>query len=366
MAAQIKVAVGMSGGVDSSMAAYLLKSQGYAVTGLTMRLWRGGRTPVGAGKRGCYGACEEEDIAAVETICRIMDIPHHTIDLIQEYEQAVLSNFSSEYLLGHTPNPCVLCNQLIKFGALIEYAHASGVEFDFFASGHYAQIEKDEKSGRYLLKKGVDLRKDQSYFLYRLSQTQLAQAMFPLGKFTKEQVKKMATEAGFGELADKPESQDFIDGGEYQRLFGKAESTPGRILDEQGYRLGNHNGISHFTVGQRRGLNLGGSPQPMYVLRINAVNNDVIVGPKQSLAVRCLTANRLNWIAFEHLQEPLKARARLRSHQAEEPCEIIPLAADQVEVHFDTPHYSAAPGQSVVFYINEIIIGGGIIQKTER
>lgn len=360
---KITIAVGMSGGVDSSMAALLLLREGHEVIGLTMRLWQGGRQAFGSRRSGCYGASEEEDIAAVEETCQKIGIPHHTIDLVKEYEQAVLRNFSSEYQAGRTPNPCVLCNQFIKFGALLDHARASGIAFDRFATGHYARIEKDESSGRFLLKKSADLIKDQSYFLYRLSQEQLAQTLFPLGNLSKAQVKGLATDAGFGKLADKPESQDFIDSGEYQSLFVKAESRPGRILDEHGHQVGSHDGIHRFTVGQRRGLNLGGSAQPLYVLRIDAQTNEVIVGPKKRLAVRRLIASQLNWIAIKGINEPLKARARLRSRQAEELCEVMTLGGDQVEVRFDQPQYSAAPGQSVVFYQDEVVVGGGIIQK---
>ena len=305
----MKIAVGMSGGVDSSMAALLLLQQGYEVIGLTMRLWQGGGQAGGSRRSGCYGASEEEDIAAVEEICRKIDIPHYTINLVKEYEETVLRNFSSEYLAGRTPNPCVLCNQFIKFGALLEHARASGTIFDRFATGHYARIEKDEKSGRFLLKKAADLKKDQSYFLYRLSQAQLAQTLFPLGEMSKERVKTMASEAGFGYLADKAESQDFIDSGDYQSMFLQQESKPGRIVDEQGRQVGRHDGIHRFTVGQRRGLNLGGSAQPLYVLHIDAQSNEVIVGPKIRLAVRQLTASQLNWIAIEGINEPLKAMA---------------------------------------------------------
>ena len=357
-----KVAVGMSGGVDSTMAAYLLKESGHEVVGITMRIWKGDAKNLGSMKRGCYGSGETHDIADAEMACQRLGIPHHTLDLAQEYETAVLKNFSSEYLAGRTPNPCVLCNHFIKFGALLERAHASSIQFDFFATGHYARIEKDAQIQRFLLKKAADLKKDQSYFLYRLDQSQLAQTLFPLGETTKTQVKALAQKAGFADVAEKPESQDFIDSGEYQQIFSSTDPKPGRILDLQGRQLGSHNGIFNFTVGQRKGLNIGGSPQPLYVLRIDALNNDVIVGPKESLAVDRLTAGFLNWIAIENLQKSQKTRARLRSRQLETQCEIFPLDEKTVEVRFEQSQYSAAPGQSIVFYQEDVVLGGGIIQ----
>jgi tRNA-specific 2-thiouridylase len=360
---KLKVAVGMSGGVDSTMAAYLLKESGHEVVGITMRIWQGESNYLGALKSGCYGPGETHDIADAQMACQRLGIPHHTLDLAQEFKAVVLKNFSSEYLAGRTPNPCVLCNHFIKFGALLERAHASGIQFDYFATGHYARIEKDELSQRFLLKKAADLKKDQSYFLYRLEQSQLAQTLFPLGESTKTQVKALAQKAGFAEIAEKPESQDFIDNGEYQQIFSSADPKPGRILDLQGRQLGNHQGIFNFTVGQRKGLNIGGGSRPLYVLRIDAQNNDVIVGPKESLAVNHLTAGFLNWIAIETLQKPMKARARLRSRQLETLCEISPLKENSLEVKFDQPQYTAAPGQSIVFYQEDVVLGGGIIQK---
>jgi tRNA-specific 2-thiouridylase len=363
---KLKIAVGMSGGVDSTMAAYLLKESGHEVVGITMRIWQGESTDLGAMKSGCYGPGEIHDIAEAEDACQRLGIPHHTLDLTREYEAAVLKNFSGEYLAGRTPNPCVLCNHFIKFGALLERAHASGIPFDYFATGHYARIDKDALSQRFLLKKAADLKKDQSYFLYRLEQPQLAQTLFPLGAITKTRVKEQAKEAGFADAAEKPESQDFIDSGEYQQIFSSADPKPGRILDQQGRQLGSHSGIFNFTVGQRKGLSIGGSPQPLYVLRIDALHNDVIVGPKESLAVGRLTAGFLNWIAIESLKEPTRAKARLRSRQVETLCEIIPLADTSVEVRFDQPQLSAAPGQSIVFYQEDVVLGGGIIQKVNH
>lgn len=356
----------MSGGVDSTMAAYLLKNEGYVLEGITMRIWQGGDDARDIRRSGCYGPGEVYDTQLAQQACERLGIPHHVVDLTQEYRSEVLNNFSREYLGGRTPNPCVLCNPLVKFGALLEKAEGLGINFDFFATGHYARIALDQAQNRFLLKKGLDPKKDQSYFLYRLNQDQLKRSLFPLGEFQKGQIKELAQETGFADIADKPESQDFIDGGIYGSLFSDTEKKQGEIVDLDGNVLGRHNGIINFTVGQRKGLSLGGSKEPLYVLRIDAPKNQVVVGAKDQLAVDRLTAFYLNWIAFDRLESPMAVSARLRSHQKEIACVLLPQGQDRADVLFNSPQYSATPGQSVVFYQGEIVLGGGIIQSTHR
>ncbi len=360
------VAVGLSGGVDSAMAAYALKQQGYTVIGLTMKIWPGGEMPTARGKSGCYGPGEEHDLSAAAGICQRLGIPHHTIDLVREYQRSVLDDFSQQYLAGFTPNPCVLCNQFVKFGALLERARESGIQFDQFATGHYARLGFNSVNGRTLLLKAADPKKDQSYFLYRLRQEQLTQVIFPLGEFTKQQVREMAIEAGFDDLANKPESQDFIDGGDYQTFFGSAPAKAGRIVDVNGKELGHHAGIQLFTVGQRKGLRIGGSAEPLYVATIDAASGDVTAAPRAWLAASELSVGMLNWIAVENLDHPLRAAARVRSRQQEAPCLLTPAEKGTLVVRFDQPQYAAAPGQSVVFYDGDLVLGGGIIPSIRR
>jgi len=362
----LKIAVGMSGGVDSTMASHILKNQGHEVIGVTMRIWSGESAEKEAVRSGCYGPGEINDTRVAKSVCERLGIPHHVVDLSQEYRSNVLDTFSKEYLGGRTPNPCVLCNPLVKFGALLERATSLGIDFDHFATGHYARIEYDEKLKRFLLKKAVDQKKDQSYFLYRLGQSQLERSIFPLGEYSKEQVKALAAEAGFSDIAEKPESQDFIDGGIYGSLFPESERKKGEIIDLEGKVLGYHEGIINFTIGQRKGISIGGNKEPLYVLGIDAQKNQVMVGPKDRLAVDSLTANFPNWIAFDKLETQMEISARLRSHQKEIPCIISPANEGSVEVRFLQPQFSATPGQSIVFYHDDAVIGGGIIQTTHK
>ncbi len=349
-----KVIVGMSGGVDSSVAAALVKQQGYTVTGVTMRIWP--REPAtGKGRHGCYGPEEEQDIEDAKRIAQKLHVPLHVIDLAEAYRAEVLDYFCSEYLAGRTPNPCVRCNRRIKFGALLDRAASMGLEFDYFATGHYARLEKDEKSGRQLLRRGKDSRKDQSYFLYNLTQGQLSRSLFPLGNYMKAEVKQICREMGLG-VEEKQESQNFVCG-DYSSLFSKPLEA-GPIVDKKSRVLGHHRGIVFYTVGQRHGLRIG-SRQPLFVTAIDAEKNAIVAGPKEDLYVMEQKVRDLNWIAVESLKGSREVRARVRStHQGYKA--VISALACGVNVVYSEPQIGAAPGQAIVFYDGDVVLGGGI------
>jgi len=311
--------------------------------------------PSGA-RHGCYGPGEEDDIADAAKVAGKLGIDYRVIDLSSEFKTEVLDYFCREYKCGRTPSPCLMCNSLIKFGRLWSAAAESGIEFDCFATGHYARCERDPRSGRYLLKKGKDLRKDQSYFLAFLKQEQLARIMFPLGGHTKREVRSIASELGL-EVRDKPESQDFI-GFDYHAILG--EMPPGPITDAGGKRLGTHRGLGFYTVGQRKGLDLSGGPY--YVTRIDAETNAVIVGRKEDLLGSELVASRLNWIAIEQPSACMKLTAKIRYQHAGAEAEVVPLEGDRVKVRFSSPQSAMAPGQAIVFYEGPTVVGGGIIE----
>jgi len=355
-----KVLVGMSGGIDSSIAAYLLKKQGYQVSGVTMSLWKEGRPFHGdATKDACFSPNKQEEIDKARAICDSLGMTHTVLDISDLYESTVLKNFRDEYLGGRTPNPCIWCNQKIKFGAMVEYARAAGLEFDYFATGHYARIEFE--SGRYCLKRGLDPLKDQSYFLYRLSQKQLAGTLFPLGSMTKKDVRQIDVELGL-HPEGQSESQDFYSGS-YSDLLG-VEPTPGDIVDTQGRVLGRHNGIWNYTIGQRKGLGVS-APRPLYVISLDVAHNRVVVGYEENTVNTVVRAVSLNWVSIDELPAPIHASAKIRSTGTPVSCEVHIDSQDRLCAVFDVPVKAATPGQSLVVYDNDKVLVGGIIDSVD-
>ena len=359
MIEKMRVAVGLSGGVDSSVAAAQLKKDGHDVIGITMAIFDGSLAIKESHKHACYGPGEKEDVEKAASVCRKLDIPFHVIDLKAEYRCYVLDYFRDEYLEGRTPNPCVICNKKLKFGFLLEKAKRAGIRFEAFATGHYAAIV--EAGGRHLLKKALDGSKDQTYFLYTLTPKDLSRILFPLGGVTKEQVREMARSIGLDTAGD-PESQDFIAGGDYAALFTKDEIKEGDIVDEKGDILGKHRGIVHYTIGQRRGLGIA-ARQPLYVVKIDAETNRITVGDRENSFSEGLIATDLNLLTLEKLDRPYNVNAKIRLNHREAAATVFPLEDGKVKVLFEAPQMSVTPGQSVVFYTGDIVFGGGIIEQ---
>jgi tRNA-specific 2-thiouridylase len=357
-----KVIVGLSGGVDSSVAAYILKQQGFDVTGVTMSIWDGKPGQIPSGKHACYGPDENEEIAEARELAGILDIPYRVFDCSQRYKTLVLDYFRQEYLSGRTPNPCIKCNQLIKFGMLPEVARMEGLNFDYFATGHYAVVEWDDHRKRYLLRKGLDARKDQTYFIYRLTQQQLSKVLFPIGKMTKQEVREMAAKINIP-LSEKEESQDFYSG-DYKDLLDVKE-MPGDIVDCNGTVLGKHNGIWNFTIGQRKGLGIAYS-EPLYVISLNKDKNTVVVGTHKEVMSSSFLVDDLNWIAIGSLEEPMEVEVKIRSAHNAVGAHIEPFGKDSVKVTFHLPNDSITPGQSAVFYQDDRVVGGGVIKEVAK
>lgn len=356
----MKILIGMSGGVDSSVVAYLLKDQGYEVIGATMSIWdKSINFTLKNSTDSCFSAHEKEDITSAADICRRLGIKHHVVDCSEQYKKMVLDNFKSEYKAGRTPNPCVMCNSYIKFNAFIEQAKADGLLFDKFATGHYAQIIQNQDNGRYAIKRGVDATKDQSYFLYRLNQQQLSTTLMPLGAYTKKQVRSLAKEFELP-VFDKPDSQDFYSGDINDIL--QNEPQTGNFVNKDGKVLGEHKGYWNYTIGQRRGMGIA-AERPLYVIGINKEKNEVLVGFEEECAKNGLLADNLCWSAIENLTESIECEAKIRSAQQPVDVRVTPCENNSVRVEFFSAQKAVAAGQSVVFYKNDIVLGGGIIKS---
>ena len=342
----MRVAVAMSGGVDSSIAAALLKKAGDDVFGIHMRLWPD----------------RAQTIADLEHTCQILDIPFHQLDLEGEFQHLVIDYFCCEYGLGRTPNPCIRCNQEIKFGFLLERALAMGA--DFLATGHYARIERSADG--YRLLRAIDRSRDQSYFLYTLGQSQLEHLLFPLGELSKQKVRKLAAKLGLP-VNNRRDSQDicFIPDNDYRSFIsGHIPLKEGEIVDITGKVLGRHGGLALYTVGQRHKLGLNSNKQ-QYVLRLDAENNRLVVGSRDQLLSNRLTANSLSWVSGEVVKEPLSITAKVRYKAPEVAAKLQPVDG-RAEVRFTKPQSAITPGQSVVFYQGDEVLGGGVIDAVLR
>ncbi len=345
-----KVVVGMSGGVDSSVAALLLKKQGYDVIGVTMQIWQEEDSCQIEENGGCCG------LSAVEDARRVADtigIPHYVMNFRDIFKEKVISNFISEYMIGRTPNPCIVCNRNMKFGMLPKLAEKE-IGFDKFATGHYARIV--ERSGRLAIASAADEGKDQSYFLWGLSQEQIARAMFPLGTLSKGEVRNIAREAGLP-MADKQDSQDFYSGDSNELL--DTEDRPGDIVTTDGKKLGRHRGYWHYTVGQRQGLGIGGGT-PFYVVRIEPCRNEVVVGRREDAVASSLVVCDLNWQGIAETAEPVTGFVKIRSTGRP----IGPVTLENGVLRASCDLFGVAPGQSAVLYgADGTILCGGIIEK---
>ena len=363
------IAVAMSGGVDSSTVAAMLRSEGHNVVGLTMQLWNQRRLASHPGMPEAVQGrcCSLDDVYDARRVAEKIGIPYYVVNHEERFERDVVRPFVQDYLSGRTPIPCSLCNNHLKFDQLITVARQIGA--DSVATGHYARVEHDDESGRWLLKRPADSSKDQTYFLFGLTQEQLSRTLFPLGGMTKPQVRELARSYGLA-LAEKPDSQEicFVPGGDYKKFLdayleeqGKTlPDTSGELVTTTGEVVGEHSGVHNFTVGQRKGLGLA-TGSPLYVLQIRGDSGAVIVGHEQDLYSRTLRVRRTNLISIADLHGPLRVSAKIRHRHEPAPAVIDKTGDDEILVTFDQPQRAITPGQACVFYHGEVVVGGGWI-----
>jgi len=364
------IAVAMSGGVDSSTVAAMLRAEGHSVIGLTMQLWNQRRL---AGREGMPEAvqgrcCSLDDVYDARRVAQTIGIPYYVVNHEERFEREVVRPFVEEYLSGRTPIPCSLCNNHLKFDQLLVVARQIGA--DTLATGHYARVELDEQSGRWLLKRPTDLAKDQTYFLFGLTQEQLSRTTFPLGGMTKPEVRELARKHGLA-LAEKPDSQEicFVPGGDYKRFLDayleeqgdRLPDTSGELVTTDGKVIGEHNGVHNFTVGQRKGLGVA-TGSPLYVIQIKGATGEVVVGRDEELYSKTLRTRRVNLIAVDNLLEPMRVRVKIRHRHVGAPASLEKSGNDAILVTFDEPQRAVTPGQGAVFYNEDVVVGGGWIE----
>ncbi|MSO83188.1 MAG: tRNA 2-thiouridine(34) synthase MnmA [Acidobacteria bacterium] len=358
----MRIVVAMSGGVDSSVAAALLAEQGHDVIGLSMQLYPSAGSGQAAAREEPFGTCcTLDDLNDARRVADTLGIPHYILNFERQFQDTVVSNFVREYAAGRTPLPCAHCNSDLKFSTLLDRARGLGAEQ--VATGHYARVEPSS-TGRWLLRRSADPAKDQSYFLFSLTQAQLARAAFPVGALSKPEVRAQARRLGL-KVAEKPDSQEicFVPDGDYAAFVARKAPEAvhaGAIVDRQGEVLGSHGGVHRFTVGQRKGLGVSG-PAPLYVLKIEAESGQVTVGPRAALDRTALTASGTNWVAIDAPSDWLSVSAQIRHRHRPAPGRVRAIEPDRAEFVFDQPQPAIAPGQAVVFYDGDLVIGGGWI-----